>query len=166
MYLVNWRPLLSLYALQTKFRFRFMWLMPWLCSFLSMCLFAYRVKNALCWSHQGRSGGTKPPYQTLMLSLSFRDKDLQPARDNCQKLLAFTSEFLGLVYVCEPWDRLACGARPRTNRLWHRLRALNFKATFYYMHVYVRVCGRVAWTQCFVARCITLRSQRCQSDDK
>lgn len=44
--------------------------------------------------------------------------------------------------------------------------ALNFKATFYYMHVYVRVCGGVAWTQCFVARCITLRSQRCQSDDK
>lgn len=92
-----------------------------LCSFPSPHLLVCSVTNTQRWTHQGQSGGTKPPYQTLMLSLSFCDKDLQPVRANCQKLLAFTSEFLGLVYVCEPRDRLACGARPRTNRLWHRL---------------------------------------------
>lgn len=113
-----------------------------LCSFPSIRLLAYSVKNTQCWTHQGQSGGTKPPYETLMLSLSFCDKDLQPVRANCQKLLAFTSEFLGLVYVCEPRDRLACGRRPRTNRLWHRLRGAQLQSHLL-LHTCVRTCAHV-----------------------
>lgn len=52
-----------------------------------------------------------------MLSLSICDKDLQPVRANCQKLLMFTSKFLGLVYIYKPRDWLACSVGPRTNRL-------------------------------------------------
>ncbi len=52
-----------------------------------------------------------------MLSLSTFDKDLQPVQANCQKLLMFTSKFLGLVCIYEPQDWLASSVGPRTNRL-------------------------------------------------
>lgn len=134
-----------------------------LCSFPSIRLLACNMKNTQRWIHQGQSVGTKPPYETLMLSLSFSDKDLQPVRANCQKLLAFTSEFLGLVYVCEPRDWLVCGARPRTNRLWHRLRGAQLQSHLL-LHVCVRACAHVhacllqrGLDSVFAARYITLR---------
>lgn len=78
-----------------------------------------------------------------MLSLNACDKDLQPVRANCQKLLMFTSEFLGLVYICEPRDWLACSAGPRTNRLWHHLRGAQIAKPPSISYVCVCACGCV-----------------------
>lgn len=118
-----------------------------LCFFLTTHLLVDSVTDRQRWTHQGQSVGTKPPNQTLMLSLSFCDKDLQPVRASCQKLLVFTSEFLGLVYVCEPRDRLACGVRPRTNRLWHRLCGAQLQS---HLLLHACVCVR-AHARCIIA---------------
>lgn len=127
-----------------------------LCSFPSTHLLVDGVTNTQRWTYHGQSAGTKPPYKTLMLSLSFCDKDLQPVRANCQKLLAFTSEFLGLVYVCEPRERLARGARPRTNRLWHRLCGAQLQCHLL-LHACVCVCVR-AHPRTLVRRSMALDS--------
>lgn len=81
------------------------------------------VQEVLNWLNQ--------TIRNLMPSLSVCDKDLQPMRADCQKLLMFTSKFLGLVYISEPRDWLACSVGPRTNCLWHHFHGTQLQATFY-----------------------------------